>query len=161
MGHEVLKGRHVRRHAFQNEIDFAGQHPAFPDQRLVADEFLKAAQIGLGLAGKMHRGKHGDIETEPPRIEQTAIALDVTFFFQGPHPSQTGRRRNSDSFGQLDIGDPAVGLNFTENLQVNIVKILGHARAVPSQPIEANRTLLAQLWRVRNFISQTVHRNQS
>ena len=69
MRDEILKRRHVRRHAFQNEVDLARQHPALPHQRFGAHEFLERAQIGVGLAGQMHRGEHRDVKTEPARIQ--------------------------------------------------------------------------------------------
>ena len=69
MGDEILKRRHVGRHAFQDEIHLARQHPAFPHQRLGAHEILERAQIGVGLAGQMHRSEHRDVKTEPARIQ--------------------------------------------------------------------------------------------
>ena len=118
---EFLEGGHVRRHALQNEVDLARQHPAFPHQRLLADKVLECLEIGIGLARQMHRGEHGDVEAEQPRIEQAAVTLDVTGLFQRPHPTQAGRRRDADPLGQFDIGDAAVGLDLGENLEVDLV----------------------------------------
>ena len=91
----------------------------------------KRAQIGVGLAGQVHRREHRDVEAEPARIQQAAIALDVALFLQRADPAQAGRRRNPDALGQFDIGDSAVGLDFGENSEVDFVKILRHARPVP------------------------------
>ena len=131
VGDEILKRRHVGRDAFQDEIHLARQHPAFPHQRLGADEFLERAQIGVGLAGQMHGRKHRDVEAEPARIQQAAVALDVALLLQRPDPAQAGRRRNADPFGQFHVGDSAVGLDFGEDFEVDFVKILRHAGPVP------------------------------
>jgi tripartite-type tricarboxylate transporter receptor subunit TctC len=41
LANEILKGLQIRRHAFEHEVDLAGQHPAFAHQRLTADEILE------------------------------------------------------------------------------------------------------------------------
>jgi len=131
IGDEILERRHVGRHAFQDEVDFARQHPAFAHQRLGAHEILERAQIGVGLAGQMHRCEHRDIETEPARIQQSAIPLDIAGFLQRSHPAQAGWRRNADASGQLNVGDAAIGLDFAEDFKVDLVKILRHAGQGP------------------------------
>src|SRR5882757_4433194 len=45
--------------------------------------------------------------------------------------SKPSRRGNTDAFGQLDIGDSAIGLDFAENFKVDLVKILRHAGPSP------------------------------
>ena len=70
MGNKILERRHVRRDAFQDEIDLARQHPAFPHQRFRAHELLEGPQIGVGLAGQMYRGEHRDVESKPVRVEK-------------------------------------------------------------------------------------------
>src|ERR1700722_1217296 len=82
----------------------------------------------------MHGGEHRDVETEPARIQQSAIALDVAGFLQRSHPAQAGRRRNADAPGQFDVGDSAVGLNFAEDFKVDLVEILRHAGQGPGWP---------------------------
>jgi hypothetical protein len=131
VGDEILKRRHVGRDAFEDEVDLARQHPALPHQRLGADEFFERAQIGVGLARQMHGGEHRDVEAEPARIEHSAITEDVALFLQRSHPAQAGRRRNADPFGQFNIGDSAVGLDFAENFEVDFVKVLRHAGPDP------------------------------
>jgi hypothetical protein len=128
---EILKRRHVGRHALQDKIDFARQHPALPHQGLGAHELLERAQIGIGLARQMHRSEHRDVESQPARIQQAAVAQDVAFFLQRPHPAQAGWRRNTDPFGQFHVGDSAVGLDFAEDSKVDFVKILRHAGPGP------------------------------
>ena len=75
MGDEILEGGHVGRYAFQDEIDFARQHPALAHQRLGADELLEGAQIGLRLAGEVHCGEHRDVEAELSRERYAELSL--------------------------------------------------------------------------------------
>jgi len=57
--------------------------------------------------------------------------LDIALLLQRADPAQAGGRRNTDAFGQFDIGDSAVGLDFGQDFEVDFVKILRHARRVP------------------------------
>ena len=47
---EILKRRHVRGDAFEDEIHLAGERPAFAHRRPVGDAFLKRREIRLCLA---------------------------------------------------------------------------------------------------------------
>src|SRR6202035_3112589 len=78
---------------------------------------------------QMDGGEHGDVEAEPARVEQSAVALDVALFLQRAHPAQAGRRRDADALGQLDIGDSAVGLDLAQDFEVDLVKILRHVNS--------------------------------
>ena len=66
---EVLERRHVGRDAFEDEVDLAGEHPAFAHQRLLAHEVLERLEVRLGLAREMHHGEHGDLVAEPLLVE--------------------------------------------------------------------------------------------
>ena len=113
----------------------------------------------------MHRRKHRDVEAEPARIQQAAIALDVTFFLQRPDPAQARRRRNADALGQFHICDSAVGLDFGEDFEVDLVKILRHAVRFPEalersasaagNSLSAARAIDAILLRVQCAISRS------
>ena len=113
--YKFLKGRHVGRDAFEDEVNVAGQHPAFAHHRLGAHIGLKGAQIGLRLTGEMDQREHRDLETQLAAVEQAAIAGNIARFLQRPDPAQAGRRRNSSAGGEIDIGNPAIGLNFLQN----------------------------------------------
>jgi hypothetical protein len=56
------------------------------------------------------------------------------------YPAQAGRRRNPDAFGQFDVGDSAVGLDFAEDFEIDLVKILRHAGPVPGLTKAADNT---------------------
>ena len=71
------------------------------------------------------------VEAKPARVQQAAIALDIPLLLQRPHPAKAGRRGNPDPFGQFNIGDSAVGLDLAENLEVDFVQMLRHARPGP------------------------------
>src|SRR5207253_5009723 len=56
--------------------------------------------------------------------------------------------RNADAFGQFNVGDSAVGLDFAEDFEVDLVKILRHAGPGPGGDGACERlseTVLAQL----------------
>src|SRR6516165_5763776 len=93
----------------------------------------------------MYGGKHRDVETEPARVEQPAIAQDVAFLFQGPDAAQAGRRRNSNTPGQFDVGDSTVSLDFAQDFEVDFVKVLGH---VNSGFWDCRRSIFSLAWRI-------------
>ena len=128
---ELLKRRHVGRDAFQDEIDLARQHPAFPHQGFGSDELLEGAQIRIRLAREVDRSEYRHVEAEPAGIEQAAIALDIPLLLQRTDPPQARRWRNTDPFRQFNIGDSAVGLDLAENLEVDFVQMLRHVRPGP------------------------------
>src|SRR3984957_8908982 len=148
VGDEFLEFLHVRRDAFQDEIHLARQHPAFPHQGLGAHEILERPQISLRLARQMDGGEHGDVEAEPARVEQSAVALDVALLLQRAHPAQAGRWRDADALGQLDIGDSAVGLDLAQDFEIDLIKILRHVNSgvwnCKNRAAGPTATLLAQ-----------------
>jgi hypothetical protein len=77
----------------------------------------------------MYRRKHRNVEAESARIEQPAIALDITFLFERPDSAQARRRRNPDPLGELDICNSAVGLDLAQDFEVDLVKILRHVES--------------------------------
>ena len=88
----------------------------------LADEILERREVGLGLAGEMHHGEHGDLVAEQLLVEQRPVALDEAGLLQRPHPAQAGRRRNADPARQLHIGDAAVLLQFLQDFPVDGVE---------------------------------------
>src|SRR3569833_1537288 len=74
----------------------------------------------------MHGGKHRDIKTERLGIEQPAIAVDVALILQRPDATQAGWRRDTDALGQFHIRDPAILLEFVQDLVVDGIELFGH-----------------------------------
>src|SRR5262249_17554318 len=114
-----LESFQIGRDTLEYEINFAGQHPAFPHQRLCAHEFFECNEIGFRLAREMHHREDRDLVAKLFLIQQRAIPLDVPGLFQRADPTQTGRRRNADAACQFDIGDAAVCLQLLEYLEVD------------------------------------------
>jgi hypothetical protein len=50
------------------------------------------------------------------------IAADGAAIFKGANPAQAWRRSQSDAFGQIDIGHPAVALQQFQNLSIDRIK---------------------------------------
>ena len=63
-GDESLERFEIRRHAFEDEIDLARQHPAFAHQRLLAHDMPRRLEIGFRLAGQMHHGEGDELIAE-------------------------------------------------------------------------------------------------
>src|SRR3569623_2329829 len=74
----------------------------------------------------MHGGEHRDGETERLGIEQAAIAGDVALILQRPDATQAGWLRDADALGQFHIRDPAILLEFVQDLEVDGVELFGH-----------------------------------
>src|SRR3546814_4867680 len=70
-----------------------------------------------------HR-EHGDAVAELRGVEVGMIGPDDPRFFEGADPAQAGRGGHPDHLRQFDIGDPAVFLDFAENLQVDLIEFL-------------------------------------
>ena len=119
VGHEGLKLGQIGRHAFEDEVDLARQHPAFADQRLAAYVGLERLEIGLGLAREMHHGERDHLAAQLLLVEERAIAANVAGLLEGAHPAQAGRRRDADPPCQFDIGHAAILLKLAQDMEVD------------------------------------------
>ncbi len=118
----------VGRHALQDEVDLARQHPAFAHQRLRAHEVLESREVGFGLARQMHHGEHRHLVAKLLLVEQRAVALDVAGLLQRAHAAQARRRRNADAARQFHIGHAAVVLQLFQNFAVDGIQTGGQRR---------------------------------
>ena len=109
------KAGEVRRHAFQDEIDVAGEGPALAHGRPVPDPRLERREFVLALRRELHHGEADDLVAEGLRVEQGAVAPDDAGLLQRPHAPQAGRRRQPDAARELDIGDAAVRLQLFQD----------------------------------------------
>src|SRR5580704_2456799 len=119
---EILKRGEIGRDTFQEEIDLARKHPAFPHERFAAHEILERLEIGFGLARQMHHGKNGDLVAELLFVEQRPVALDVARLLKRTDTAKAGRRGNADPARELDIGDSTVLLQLFQDLAVDGVE---------------------------------------
>jgi hypothetical protein len=90
--------------------------------------------------------KYRHVETEPARVQQPTVSLDVALFLQCPHAPKAGWRRDADPLCQFDIRDSAVGLDLAQDFEVDLVKILRHGiSSFRNRPVRAvlPATLLA------------------
>src|SRR5438552_7803380 len=126
LGHESLQRLEVRRHAFENEINLPGKHPALPYQWFLADELFECLQVGFRLAGQVDHGKNRHLESETFFIEQGAIALDVAGEFECAHAPEAWRWGDTDPLRKLDIGHTAIVLQFLEDLLIDCVESQPH-----------------------------------
>jgi hypothetical protein len=124
LGKELLEGRQVGGDAFEDEIDLAVQHVAFPHQRPGAGAGLEGREIGFGLAGEADHGEDLHLEAECPGVERCVIAVDQSHLLERADPAQTGRGGDSDASGKLDVGHAALGLQLGEDLVVDGVKLV-------------------------------------
>src|SRR5262249_26388094 len=99
--HEILERAEVRRHTLEDEIDFPGQHPAFPHQRFGADEVLERLEVAVGLAGEMHHGEDRDLVAEPLLVQERAVALDEPRLLERADAAEAWRRRDPDPARQF------------------------------------------------------------
>ena len=76
------------------------------------------------------------------------IAAYEPRFLEPPNAPQAGRRRYSGAAGQIDVGDPAIILQFVENPAINVVKL---------NLLGANRKWLA-ITRHRGLERHAIHR---
>ena len=125
---EGLECLEIGRHAFEDEVDLAGQHPAFAHQRLGAHEILERLEVGIGLARQVHHGEDGHLVAEELLVEQRTIAFDVASLLECAHPAQTGRSRDADPARKLDVGDAPIFLQLFENLLVNGIETGGQGK---------------------------------
>ena len=143
VGHEGLKLGQVGRHAFEDEIDLARQHPAFPNQRLAAHESLERLQVGLGLARQMHHGERDHLAAQLLLVEKRAIAANVAGLLEGAHTAQAGRRRDADPPRQFDIGHAAVLLKLAQDMEVDGIEA-SHGRISDERQGQAALAILVQ-----------------
>ena len=95
----------VGRDAFEDEVDLAQQHPAFPNQRLAAHESLEGLKVGLGLARQMYHSERDHLAAQLLLVEKRAIAA----IWPPPRGRAygAGRRREMPTAAPFDIGSAA------------------------------------------------------
>ncbi len=110
-----MKGAQVGRHALQEEIDLAREHVAIAHDGRAPRPLLEGDQIGFGLAVQPDHGEGRHVEAERLVVQDRGEAFDDPGLLQRTHATQAGRRGDPHLAGEIDIGDAAVGLKFTQN----------------------------------------------
>ncbi len=77
---------------------------------------------GTAVEGNFHKDQQRRIQIM--RVQNRGIPFDIALSLKATNPFQTRCRTQANSFGQLNIRDPAILLQFIENVAVNPVQIL-------------------------------------
>ena len=121
-----LEAGEVRRHAFQDEVDVAGERPALAHRRPALDARLEAGKLRLPLRRELdHREEH-HLVAEHLRVEQRPVAPDVAGLLERPHPAQARRRRETDATRELHIRDAGVVLELAQDGKVDRIEASAH-----------------------------------
>jgi hypothetical protein len=74
------------------------------------------------------RGHHEDLQREADqgRVDVRADDPDHARLLERPHPVQGRGRGQAGDAGELDVGLIGVGLQLSEELDVNFIKLEGH-----------------------------------
>src|SRR5260221_4549902 len=107
-GEEFLIRVPVMGNNLQQEIRLARQHVAFADQGPGLYQGFEGLEVMLRLTVKADMGKNSDTEAQGLGIDLGMIAAHKAGLFQGTHPTQARRRRDSCPFGQVTIGHAAI-----------------------------------------------------
>jgi hypothetical protein len=129
---------------------------AFTHQRPGAAERLKRAQVGFSLTLQPHHGENPNLKPQLARVHVGMVAANIACLFKCADPAQAGRRRNADPLGKFDIGHTPVGLQFRQDLAVDLVKLGARHPAPPK--VSRN---LSPWRRLRNILSQNPAQEQS
>jgi hypothetical protein len=83
--------------------------------------------VGAGIVAA-HRGRHPDLQGEPgqARVDLGADDPDQAGLLQCPDPVQGRRGRQPGQAGQVHVGAVSVGLQLSQQLNVNFIKLDCH-----------------------------------
>jgi hypothetical protein len=117
---------------------------ATSDVRPRAGLLLESAEIVFGLAGESHKSVSGNLIPQRLSIEFRMVTLDIPGPLQNPDPAQAGWCGNPNSASKLDIGHSTIGLEFGQNLPVDIVEAVSRHES-PQAVNGSNSTRILQL----------------
>ena len=78
--------------------------------------------MGRG-AVQQHLDKHHQAGAQLERVQACLVAQDVTVPGQPLHPRQHGGGRQGDVFGQFEIGDAAILLQTSQDVEVDAIQV--------------------------------------
>jgi hypothetical protein len=85
----------------------------------IASSSLRVALVGDALGVHAHESEHA--QPDLVAVDLGVIALDEAGFLQRPHAPPAGRGRQAHALRQLGVGEAAVGLQFLQDCEVELV----------------------------------------
>ncbi|MNH23049.1 hypothetical protein D3C79_829310 [compost metagenome] len=77
---------------------------------------------GATIEGNFH--EHQQRRIQIMRVQNSGISFDIALTLEATNPFQTRCGTQANSFGQLNVRNPAILLQFIQNVAVNPVQIL-------------------------------------
>ena len=85
---------------------------------------LALVMIDLDLLKEIN-DEHGHAASEVERVQAPIVAQDETLALQSLGAREHGSGREGHCLGQFQVGGPAVGLQHSEDAQVDAVEVAG------------------------------------
>ena len=109
---------------FQEIVGLAGDHVTGDDFGKSHDGLLERGRPIVGMTFDLHADEDAETQANALAPQHRAIGFDVALALQAIDPSQAGRGRQSDTLGQLDIAQAAVGLKSRYDAIIYRVQVL-------------------------------------
>ncbi len=119
---KLLVGREIRQHDLQKKVRGSRKQMARND---LAPRFHRRVKGGMRfvvMACHLYLDEDGKSEAELSSVQTGVIAVNDPSLFQRSNPAETGRRRQTDLVGKLDIGQSSVTLKGGQNSPVDRVE---------------------------------------
>ena len=95
---------------------------AFADLRQRRDMLLERAQVVLGLAAQADHREDGDGIAERLGFEIGVVAADHAGLLERADPAQARRGGQPGALGEIDVGDPPLGLEMCQDDPVDRIE---------------------------------------
>ncbi|MNT49945.1 hypothetical protein D3C72_1868300 [compost metagenome] len=117
----MRKALQVTRHHLQLEGAGAADVVAGHHLGHLADRVFELARgfVGDALGVHAHEGEHA--QPDLVAVDLGAVALDEAGIFQRPHAAPARRRRQAHALRQLGVREAAIGLQFLQDSEVELV----------------------------------------
>ena len=119
---ETLESVEIARHAFQDEVGFSGNRPAFAHGLPLRDARAEGGEFRLGLLVELDENEENDGQVERARVDERAIAGYHASVLERAYAAQAGRRGDADAPRQLYVGHAAVRLQRRQNGEIDRVE---------------------------------------
>ena len=112
----------VARNDTQHEVATTADHVAAAHFRPRGHVLFEFREHRLGLAVQPDQRVEGDLVAQQLGIELCMVVPDIPGLFERTHTAETGRCRNTGTARQLDIGDPALIAQVSEDATINCIE---------------------------------------